>query len=455
MKKLFTVRNIIITLSVLLFLFIAAQKAGIISNDHKTKVITDTVATRNITETVSGSGKIQPVTQVKISSDVSGEITEMLVKEGDMVHKGDLLCRIKQDIYLSNLERMEATVNSSKAGSAQSKARLAQSKAQLINSENLYKRNQKLFDSGVLSQQDFDAAKAQYETAKAEVEAAHEALEAANYNISNAEAGLREAQNNLSRTSIYSPVDGKVSKLNVEKGERVVGTAQMTGTEIMTIANLNEMEVRVDINENDIIYIKINDTAHIEVDAYFDKKFKGIVTEISNSANITGMNTDQVTNFTVNIRILQESYKHLIPPNMPDYSPFRPGMSASVDIETNRVSKVLSIPVEAVTTRNDTTAYGSTKSKRKALSENKKQNKENSKSEKEQEYVFVFNNDKAVLKPVTTGIQDNNYIEIKQGLSLGEEVIIGPYKSVSKLLKNKTPVKKVSKDELFENEDSE
>lgn len=455
MKKLFTVRNIIITLSVLLFLFIAAQKAGIISNDHKTKVITDTVTTRNITETVSGSGKIQPVTQVKISSDVSGEITEMLVKEGDMVHKGDLLCRIKQDIYLSNLERMEATVNSSKAGSAQSKARLAQSKAQLINSENLYKRNQKLFDSGVLSQQDFDAAKAQYETAKAEVEAAHEALEAANYNISNAEAGLREAQNNLSRTSIYSPVDGKVSKLNVEKGERVVGTAQMTGTEIMTIANLNEMEVRVDINENDIIHIKINDTAHIEVDAYFDKKFKGIVTEISNSANITGMNTDQVTNFTVNIRILQESYKHLIPPNMPDYSPFRPGMSASVDIETNRVSKVLSIPVEAVTTRNDTTAYGSTKSKRKALSENKKQNKENSKSEKEQEYVFVFNNDKAVLKPVTTGIQDNNYIEIKQGLSLGEEVIIGPYKSVSKLLKNKTPVKKVSKDELFENEDSE
>lgn len=455
MKKLFTVRNIIITLSVLLFLFIAAQKAGIISNDHKTKVITDTVTTRNITETVSGSGKIQPVTQVKISSDVSGEITEMLVKEGDMVHKGDLLCRIKQDIYLSNLERMEATVNSSKAGSAQSKARLAQSKAQLINSENLYKRNQKLFDSGVLSQQDFDAAKAQYETAKAEVEAAHEALEAANYNISNAEAGLREAQNNLSRTSIYSPVDGKVSKLNVEKGERVVGTAQMTGTEIMTIANLNEMEVRVDINENDIIHIKINDTAHIEVDAYFDKKFKGIVTEISNSANITGMNTDQVTNFTVNIRILQESYKHLIPPNMPDYSPFRPGMSASVDIETNRVSKVLSIPVEAVTTRNDTSAYGSTKSKRKALSENKKQNKENSKSEKEQEYVFVFNNDKAVLKPVTTGIQDNNYIEIKQGLSLGEEVIIGPYKSVSKLLKNKTPVKKVSKDELFENEDSE
>ncbi len=455
MKKLFTVRNIIITLSVLLFLFIAAQKAGIISNDHKTKVITDTVATRNITETVSGSGKIQPVTQVKISSDVSGEITEMLVKEGDMVHKGDLLCRIKQDIYLSNLERMEATVNSSKAGSAQSKARLAQSKAQLINSENLYKRNQKLFDSGVLSQQDFDAAKAQYETAKAEVEAAHEALEAANYNISNAEAGLREAQNNLSRTSIYSPVDGKVSKLNVEKGERVVGTAQMTGTEIMTIANLNEMEVRVDINENDIIHIKINDTAHIEVDAYFDKKFKGIVTEISNSANITGMNTDHVTNFTVNIRILQESYKHLIPPNMPDYSPFRPGMSASVDIETNRVSKVLSIPVEAVTTRNDTTAYGSTKSKRKALSENKKQNKENSKSEKEQEYVFVFNNDKAVLKPVTTGIQDNNYIEIKQGLGLGEEVIIGPYKSVSKLLKNKTPVKKVSKDELFENEDSE
>jgi HlyD family secretion protein len=434
----------------LLLLFIIGKKTGVIGKNKHTKVTAEAVIKRNIIETVSGSGKIQPEMQVKISSDVSGEIIEMLVKEGDYVKKGDLLCRIQQDIYLSSLERVQATVNSSKAGSAQSKARLIQSKAQLANTESLFKRNKKLFEQGALSEQDYESAKAQFETAKAEVEAAEQSLSAAEYNIKNAEATLKEARTNLSRTSIFSPVDGKVSKLNVEKGERVVGTAQMTGTEIMTIANLNEMEVSVDVNENDIVRIELHDTADIEVDAYLDKKFKGIVTEVANSANTIGTSADQVTNFTVKIRILRESYMDLIPKDKPDYSPFRPGMSAAVDIQTSKAFNVISVPVQAVTTREDTTSYGVKEQKEKKESVTEDNSKTKEKEAKVVEYVFIIKNDIALLTPVITGIQDNNYIEIKKGLNAQDEIITGPYKVVSKTLKNKTPIEKVDKDDLFD-----
>ncbi|MFN4812457.1 MAG: efflux RND transporter periplasmic adaptor subunit [Bacteroidota bacterium] len=450
MKKILAPRNLIIILSSLLLLFIIGKKTGVIGKNKHTKVTAEAVIKRNIIETVSGSGKIQPEMQVKISSDVSGEIIEMLVKEGDYVKKGDLLCRIQQDIYLSSLERVQATVNSSKAGSAQSKARLIQSKAQLANTESLFKRNKKLFEQGALSEQDYESAKAQFETAKAEVEAAEQSLSAAEYNIKNAEATLKEARTNLSRTSIFSPVDGKVSKLNVEKGERVVGTAQMTGTEIMTIANLNEMEVSVDVNENDIVRIELHDTADIEVDAYLDKKFKGIVTEVANSANTIGTSADQVTNFTVKIRILRESYMDLIPKDKPDYSPFRPGMSAAVDIQTSKAFNVISVPVQAVTTREDTTSYGVKEQKEKKESVTEDNSKTKEKEAKVVEYVFIIKNDIALLTPVITGIQDNNYIEIKKGLNAQDEIITGPYKVVSKTLKNKTPIEKVDKDDLFD-----
>ena len=450
MKKILAPRNLIIILSSLLLLFIIGKKTGVIGKNKHTKVTAEAVIKRNIIETVSGSGKIQPEMQVKISSDVSGEIIEMLVKEGDYVKKGDLLCRIQQDIYLSSLERVQATVNSSKAGSAQSKARLIQSKAQLANTESLFKRNKKLFEQGALSEQDYESAKAQFETAKAEVEAAEQSLSAAEYNIKNAEATLKEARTNLSRTSIFSPVDGKVSKLNVEKGERVVGTAQMTGTEIMTIANLNEMEVSVDVNENDIVRIELHDTADIEVDAYLDKKFKGIVTEVANSANTIGTSADQVTNFTVKIRILRESYMDLIPKDKPDYSPFRPGMSAAVDIQTSKAFNVISVPVQAVTTREDTTSYGVKEQKEKKESVTEVNSKTKEKEAKVVEYVFIIKNDIALLTPVITGIQDNNYIEIKKGLNAQDEIITGPYKVVSKTLKNKTPIEKVDKDDLFD-----
>lgn len=314
----------------------------------------------------------------------------------------------------------------------------------------MFKRNKKLFEQGALSEQDYESAKAQFETAKAEVEAAEQSLSAAEYNIKNAEATLKEARTNLSRTSIFSPVDGKVSKLNVEKGERVVGTAQMTGTEIMTIANLNEMEVSVDVNENDIVRIELHDTADIEVDAYLDKKFKGIVTEVANSANTIGTSADQVTNFTVKIRILRESYMDLIPKDKPDYSPFRPGMSAAVDIQTSKAFNVISVPVQAVTTREDTTSYGVKEQKEKKESVTEENSKTKEKEAKVVEYVFIIKNDIALLTPVITGIQDNNYIEIKKGLNAQDEIITGPYKVVSKTLKNKTPIEKVDKDDLFD-----
>ena len=446
MKKFFSVRNIIFGLIAIVLLVVIARKAGWIGGDDATKVTAEQVEKRTIIETVSGSGKIQPETQVKISSDVSGEIVEMKVKEGDAVKKGDLLCRIQQDIYLSNLDRVQASLNSTKATSAQTKARLIQSQAQLVNTEAVFNRNKKLFDQGAISAQDFDASKAQFESAKAEVEAAKQNVAAADFNIQNALATLKEAETNLTRTSIYSPVDGKVSKLNVEKGERVVGTAQMTGTEIMTIANLNEMEVSVDVNENDIVRIKLSDTANIEVDAYLDKKFKGIVTEVANSANTVGTSADQVTNFTVKIRILRDSYLSLIPSDNPQYSPFRPGMSATVDIQTDRMTMVLSVPVQAVTTREDTASYGVVESKKKTKVD--VEPKEN-KLEKAIEYVFVLSDGKAMLKQVKTGIQDNSYIEIKSGLDVKDEVITGPYKAVSKSLKNKAPVNKVDKEDLF------
>ncbi len=457
MKKL-SPRFIIIFLAVLVLLIVVGQKTGLIGSDLSVKVITEESKARNITETISGSGKIEPEIQVKISSDVSGEIIEMLVKEGDIVKKGDLLCRIQQDLYLSGLERSIASLNTSKANSAQTKARLIQSRAQLINIESQYKRNKKLYEEGVVSQQDYETSKSQFESAKADVEAAEQTLAAAEYNIKNAEASLKEAQTSLERTAIYSPVDGKISKLNVEKGERVVGTAQMTGTEIMTISNLNEMEVRVDINESDIIKTKIKDTALIEVDAYQDKKFKGIVTEVANSANTVGTNIDQVTNFTVKIRILRDSYQYLIPAENPQYSPFRPGMSATVEIQTSSVKNVISVPIQAVTTRDDTSSYGvealEKKQKSKQKSKQKEQTENDSESPKKKteiglEYVFVLKDGKAVLTPVSVGIQDNNYIQITKGLTLNNEVITGPYKVVSKTLKNKTPVKVVEKEELF------
>lgn len=387
-------------------------------------VTTEKSDNRLIIETVIANGKVQPEVQVKMSSDVSGEIIELNVKEGDQVKKGDILVKINPDLYLSVRDRLAAALNTSKANVANAKARLAQSKAQFINAEAAFNRNNILHKQGAISDAEFDAAKSQYEVAKSEVEAAEQSVIAADYNLKSAEAALKEANDNLQRTTIIAPVDGTVSMLNVEKGERVVGTTQMAGTELMRIANLTEMEVKVDVNENDIVRIKLGDTADVEIDAYLGRKFKGVVREIANSAKVTGLSAEQVTNFEVKVKILRSSYEDLINKEKPHLSPFRPGMTASVEIKTNFVENALSVPIQAVTTREDTAKVNSKVSAEEL-------NRENS-----FECVFVFEDGKAIMKKVKTGIQDNKYIQIVSGISKDEEVITGPYTIVSKQLKD-------------------
>jgi HlyD family secretion protein len=444
MKKLYWIIGICVAL---LTGFIAYK---FMKGEKPTDVATEKAAKRNIIETVSANGKIQPEAELKITSDVSGEIVEMLVKEGEQVQKGQLLCRIKPDIYESAFERVNATVNSSKANLKTTMAQLEQAKANLANAEASYARSKKLFDQNAISQQEFDASKATFEASKANVDGIKESINAADYNVKSVEASLKEANTNLDKTKIYAPVDGTVSKLNVEKGERIVGVQGLQGTEILRLANLNEMEVSVEVNENDIIRIHKNDTAIIEVDAYIGKKFKGIVTEVANSANTVGVSVDQVTNFVVKIRVLRESYAYLI--TEVNMAPFRPGMSASVEIQTSRAKDIITVPIPAVTTRNaDTT-------KTKALNRDEepemtvvdeKQEKLNKKKEDIKECVFVNRNGVAKMVYVTTGVQDDDYIEIKSGIQIGDEVISAPYGAVSKSLKDGSKIIVVDKDKLF------
>jgi len=336
---------------VLLVVVTVAKKKGLIGGETATKVAVEEVIKRSIVETVSASGKIQSESEVIISPDVSGEIMELPVKEGDKVIEGQLLVKIDPDIQQSNVERLEAALNTSKANLANAQSRLAQSDARLINSTANFNRTKKLFEDKVVAQSEFDATTSEFEVAKSDVEAARQSVEASRFQVKSAQAGLKEAQKSLTRTEIYSPVNGTISKLNFEKGERVVGTTQMQGSEIMTIADLDEMEVTVEVNENDIIRVGFSDTCDIEVDAYLGKTFKGIVTNIANSAMSSGMGTDQITNFEVKVRVLRNSYATLVNEKQPDQSPFRPGMSATVDIRTKQVLDVLSVPIQAVTTR--------------------------------------------------------------------------------------------------------
>jgi HlyD family secretion protein len=390
---------------------------------------------RTIIETVAASGKIQPEIEVIISSDVSGEIIAMPVREGDQVKMGDLLVKIDPDLVASALSRVEAALNNSKANLEGTKARLEQSESQFENTRASFERSKKLYADKVISQAEFDQATANFQVAEAEVQASKKNVEAARFSVRSAEASLKEAQENLGRTSIYAPMDGVITKLNREKGERVVGTAQMAGTEIMTIADLSLMEVAVEVNENDIVRVHLNDTTEIEVDAYLGDNFKGIVTEIANSANISGMSADQVTNFDVKIRMLPFSYAHLQDSNR-NSSPFRPGMSATVDIRTNVVRDALSVPIQSVTTRKD--SVGSTQ-----------ENKVEEEEESLQEVVFVHQEGLAKKTVVKTGIQDTRYIQILEGIEEGAEVVTSPYTLISKMLKDGDKLEVVDKKKLF------
>jgi HlyD family secretion protein len=411
-------------LVLLVVLVVVLKKSGTIgNNDEGKEVETATVQQITLTETVSATGKIQPEVEVKISSEVSGEIIELPVKEGQAIKKGDLLVRINPDLYESGVSRSAASLSTARAGLSQSEAQLKEAKAN-------YDRNKRLFDKGVISKSEWDKIVSAYEVAQAGKQSAY-------FNVQSAGATVTEARDNLNRTTIYAPVDGTISKLDAELGERVVGTQQMTGTEILRVANLNNMEVEVDVNENDIVKIEIGDEADIEVDAYLKRKFKGVVTSISNSA-AAGLTADQVTNFKVKVRIQKESYEDMIKGKPSNYSPFRPGMTATVDIITEKKQNIVAVPISSIVVKSDTTA-----TKRDVVKEleEKEKETETGKVEKKHECVFVKVGDKAVLRPVVTGIQDDTNIEIVSGLKKGEEVITGPYTMVTKDLNPNDKVK--------------
>jgi len=425
-----TIYYLIGAVLVIVILLVVLSKSGTIGNKEEgLEVETAIVKEVTLTETVSATGKVQPEVEVKISSEVSGEIIELPVKEGQPVKKGDLLVRVNPDLYQSGVSRSRASLSTTRAGLSQADAQLKEAKAN-------YDRNRTLFDKGVISRSEWDRIVSAYEVARA-------AKQSAYYNVQSANATVTEATDNLNRTTIYSPVDGTISKLDAELGERVVGTQQMAGTEILRVANLNNMEVEVDVNENDIVKIEIGDDAEIEVDAYLRRKFKGVVTSISNSAN-TALTADQVTNFKVKVRILKESYEDMVKGKPSNYSPFRPGMTATVDIITERKENIIAVPISAVVVKSDTTA--TKKDVLKELEEKEKEQK-TGQTDKKFECVFIKVADKAVLRPITTGIQDDTNIEIIRGLKKGEEVIIGPYNLVSKELNPNDKVRVKAKEE--------
>lgn len=449
---------------------VGAKQAGIIGKPQATEVDFATVKRTNITERVTASGRVQPQVEVKISPDVSGEIIGLYVNEGDPVKAGQLLCRIRPDNYESLLARAKATVNQSRAQLEQAKASVAQSSARLIRAKADFERNKKLFGDKVISAADLETSEANYNVAKQELEAANANVRASQFNIQSAEASLRDATENLRKTTIYCPVNGTVSKLNVEMGERVVGTSQMAGTEIMRIANLQNMEVRVNVNENDIVRVTLGDTADIEVDSYTTagRKFKGLVYEIANTANglasssgssAASTSTDAVTEFEVKVKILNSSYADLLAVKDKKGYPFKPGMTASVEIITDRKQHVLSIPIASVTTRGaDSTAIDTAELKDNSSgTTSDKPDNQPEKKEKLKEIVFVNVGGKATQREVQTGISDFENIEIRTGLKDGEQVIAGPFIAVSKKLKNgdlvtkRDPNKNKKKEEKSDN----
>lgn len=406
-KKTLIIISVIAVL--LVIILIGGKKAGWFGASGNLKEVEITkLEPLQIVETVAATGKIQPATEVKLSSEVSGEIIELPIVEGQLVEKGDLLVRINPDLYQSSLQRSRAGLQNVRASHSQTEASLREAKAN-------YDRNKQLFERGVISGAEWDRIVAAYETAEAQKNAAY-------YSMQSAAATVTEATDNLARTTIYSPMRGTISRLDVELGERVVGTQQMAGTEIMRVANLSNMEVVVDVNENDIVKISIGDSTIVEVDAYLKREFKGVVTEISNSA-VEGLTADQVTNFKVKVQILEASYADLLEGKPENYSPFRPGMTATVDIITRKKDNVLGVPISAIVIKNDT-ATGP------------KAGKANPAANQKFETVFVKDGNLAKLRVVTTGIQDDRNIEIIRGLEEGETVITGPYNTVTKSLKN-------------------
>jgi HlyD family secretion protein len=432
------------------------------------KVSVEAVEKRTIEERVAASGKIFPQTEVKMSSDVSGEIVELLIKEGDSVVTGQLLARVDPDAFQSQVERGIAGVNSAKAQLANSRSQIDQFKAQkeqisaqLVNAREIHERNERLFAQGVIAEADFQQSlsnlrglEANLRAAEANIRASEENARAAQFSVQSAEASLKELRTSLRRTEIFAPMSGIISSLSVEEGERVVGTIQMAGTEMMRIANLNAMEVRVEVSENDIPRVSMGDEVSIEVDAYIGRTFRGRVAQIANSATSTGLTasltSDQVTNFEVRINIEPDSYQDLISPAKP--YPFRPGMSASVEIKTETVVDVLAVPIQAVTTRDKDSKKKRDTKKDERKSEEGEDAAEAPAQKDERsllEVVFVVSGDTVRMARVETGIQDDSYIHIRSGLQEGERVVTAPYAAIARKLEDGDRVQVVKEEELY------
>lgn len=433
-KKSSLPKILVIAAVIILILVVIGGKLGWFGDGGVQQVSVDPVKQKTISELVSASGKVQPEFEVKLSSEVSGEIIELNVREGDVVKKGQLLCRIKPDLLQSSYDQVAAMVSQQEANLGVTQQILKQQEAGLVNTQATYNRSLELFNKKVISASEMDKARADYESALATLESQRQQVVAARFGVNQSKAQLQEAGNSLARTAIYAPSDGVISLLSIELGERVVGTAQMAGTEIMRIANMTTMEVNVEVNENDINRVRVGNTATIEIDAFQGRKFKGTVTEISSSSTSTGAETvattaEQVTNFNVKVRIEPVSYEDLLKDDSENTSPFRPGLSATVQIHT-KSEKGLIVPIQSVTVR---APIGE---------------KDSLSSDEMKEYVFVLQGEVVKMIEVTTGIQDDSDILVKSGLKEGDEVVSRPFNAISKVLQNDTKVKKVAATEL-------
>lgn len=454
----------IIGLVVIVVILVILKKQGVIGKEEGIKVTAEKVTNRTIIETVNASGKVYPEVEVKVSPDISGEIVELNVNEGDSVRKGQVLARIYADIYNSQRDQAAAVVNQYQAQVLNSTAQLDALKATMDQAEVTYKRQKQLLDDKVISLAEFEQADQAIKTARAQYNAAIQGIKGSEATVQSARAQLSRANKDVSRATLVAPMDGVVSLLAVKKGERVVGTAQMAGTEMLRVADMNLMEVRVNVGENDIPKVQLNDSALVEVDAYNNRKFKGIVTKIASSNTTAAQATlaasgTEVTNYEVHIRLLPESYNDLLTGKKSKSSPFRPGMNASADIQTKTNNNVLAVPINAVTTRdkkgeNPNANKGDGKENNNNNNNNDNNNNEVTpvNADSLEEVVYILQPDKTTVKKVKvkTDIQDINYIEIVSGLKAGDMVVTGPYNLVSKTLKDGDKVKVVPKEQLFE-----
>ena len=447
---------IIISLVAVIILLVVLKQTGVIGKDEAIKVSTEKVIKRNITESVNASGKVYPEIEVKVSPDISGEIVELSILEGDSVRRGQELAKIYADIYTTQRDQASAVVNQEKARVDNAKAQLPGLKAAKEFAQRTFDRQKQLLEEKVISRAEFEQAQNSYQTAEANYNAALETIRGGQAGVQSAQASLQRANKDLSRTSVLAPMDGVVSLLNVKKGERVVGNSMMAGTEMMRIADMNKIEVRVDVGENDIPKVSLGDSALVQVDAYNNRKFRGVVTQIASSSVLAAQQnqmttTTDVTNYKVYIRLLPSSYSDLLQPERPKSFPFRPGMSASADIQTNTKVNVVAVPINAVTTREKGTDNISTgKRDEKKTEEGIQETEKSTLSSDLDEVVFVLQKDGTVKKyKVKTDIQDINYIEVVNGLDEGAEVVSSPYNVISKTLKDGMKVKVVPKEKLF------